>query len=317
MEIGASEKEADVCDRLGSLCLFLGEYIEAEKYSEKARLLSSDSEDNIIHLRSLLHLTFLKLIQSKIQEGYSLLLQCIHKFENLRNLNNDNDQFKISLLEKYGPYKVLILMLSETGNPENGLYVEELGRARALADLMAAQYSVENNISADSQLWSWIENVRKNERNCTCLYISYFNEFIFHWVLKTSGNIHFRRKTVKKKTLRAELVVDLDGLFNKSFRNFGILPPENCEDRSLDDLVPISLHNDGQASLRGSETKGTERRLHLYHKLIVAPVVDLLTEPEIIVVPDRSMYRGSFAALRDEPGKKYFSENFRIASSLL
>ena len=312
LEICASEKVADVCNRIGSLSLFLGEYIEAEIYLEKARLLSSDTGQNIIQLRSLLDLTWLKLNQSKIQEGNSLLLQCIHKFENLRKLNHDNNQFKISLLEKYGPYKALSALLSETRNPENALYVEELGRARALADLMSVQYSVENNISADPQLWSGIENVRKNERNCTCQYISYINKVIFHWVLKTSGDIHFRRKIVKEKTLRAELVVDLVGLFNKSFRNFGILPTENCEDRSLDDNVPISLHNEGGASLRGNETKDTERKLHLYHKLIVAPVVDLLTEPEIIVVPDRSLYRIPFAALRDEPGKNYLSENFRI-----
>ena len=312
LEIGVSEKEADICGRLGILSLFLGEHIEAEEYLEKALLLSSDTGNNIMQIKSLFVLTWLKLNQSKIQEGNSLLLQCIHRFENLRNLSNDNNQFKIFLLEKYGPYKALSAMLSETGNPENALYVEELGRARALADLMSAQYSVENNNSGNPQLWSGIENVRKNERNCTCLYISYFDECISHWVLKTSGDIHFRRKTVQEKTLRAELVVDLDGLFNKSFRNFGILPTENCEDRSLDDTVPISPHNDGRASLRGSETKDTERKLHLYHKLIVAPVMDLLTEPEIIVVPDRSMYRVPFAALRDEPGKKYLSENFRI-----
>ena len=312
LEIGDREREISVYLCLGRVLKVLGEYSKAEEYFQKACLLSRDIGDKMNEFGSLAGLTVLNFKQSKYLEGNSYLLRCIQKFENLRNFNDDNDQFKVSLLENHGPYKSLSIMFSATGYPQDALYVEELGRARALADLMAAQYSVENHISSDPQSWSGIENIIKNERNCTCLYISYINKFIFHWVLKTSGDIHFRRKIVKEKTLRAELVVDLDGLFNKSFRNFGILPPENCEDRSLDDTVPISPHNEGRASLRGSETKDTERKLHLYHKLIVAPVVDLLTEPEIIVVPDRSMYRVPFAALRDEPGKKYLSEKFRI-----
>ena len=46
--------------------------------------------------------------------------------------------------------------------------------------------------------------------------------------------------------------------------------------------------------------------------MIIAPVADLLTEPEIIIVPDRCLYQVPFAALRDEPGGKYLSETFRF-----
>ena len=99
LEIGDREKEAVVYKRLGSAFLRLREYIEGEEYYEKARLLSRDIGDSFIELNSLLGLTELKLYQSKIQEMKSLLLQCIQTFENLRNVNNDNDQLKISLLE--------------------------------------------------------------------------------------------------------------------------------------------------------------------------------------------------------------------------
>ena len=47
-------------------------------------------------------------------------------------------------------------------------------------------------------------------------------------------------------------------------------------------------------------------------KLIIAPVAGLLTEPEIIIVPERSFYRVPFAALRDQPGGKSLPETFRI-----
>ena len=310
LELGDRIGEVNVYNTLGRWSLMSHEFSEAEKYLEKAHLLSSHSEDNGLKLWTLQLLTMSKLLQSKIQEANSHISQCIEIFERMRNFNDD--QFKISLLEVEGPYKRLSKLLSHTGKYAAALQVEELGRARALADLMAAQYSVENHISADPRtLVSGIEKIIENERNCTCLYLSYDDEYVFKWVIKTSGDIYFGCDIVKEDILRAESVVDLDGLFNKSFRSFGILPRENCEDRSLDDTVPISLHDDSRAPLRGNETKDTER-LSLCYKLIVAPAAELLTEPEVIIVPDRSMYRVPFAALRDETGEKYLSENFRI-----
>ena len=51
--------------------------------------------------------------------------------------------------------------------------------------------------------------------------------------------------------------------------------------------------------------------LSLCYKLIIAPVVDLLETPEIVIVPERSLYNIPFAALTDESGK-CLAENFRI-----
>ena len=51
--------------------------------------------------------------------------------------------------------------------------------------------------------------------------------------------------------------------------------------------------------------------LSLCYKQIIAPVVDLLEGPEIIIVPDRSLYNIPFAALPDESGK-ILSETFKI-----
>ena len=45
--------------------------------------------------------------------------------------------------------------------------------------------------------------------------------------------------------------------------------------------------------------------------MLINPVSDLLQEPEIIIVPDRNLYRVPFVALLDKSGK-YLSEIFRI-----
>ena len=208
---------------------------------------------------------------------------------------------------------MLSRLLCVTGNARDALYVEELGRARGLSEFMADKFSVENHISASPTSWFGIENIMKKESNCAYLYISYNVREVLLWVLKANGDHYFRESRVDEDTLRAELVVDVEGIFKKSALSFGILPKENCEDRSLDYNLPISLHDESREPLRGTDTKDTEQTLHLCYEMIIAPVADLLKEePEIIIVPDRCSYRVPFAALRDQPAGKYLSETYRI-----
>ena len=314
-EIGFREREAACYHKLGDVYRSLGEYDVAEEYLERARSISSYTGDIMEEFQTLCSFSELKLSQSKFQEAYSYLYQCIEKYEKLRNFLQGNDQFKISLLETHGtfPYKLLSRLLVATLNSRDALYVEELGRARVLADCMAGKFSLENHISVNPESWFGIEKIVNKESNCAFLYISYYDRDVFLWLLKRNGDIFFRRAQVDEDSLRAELVVDLDGFFQKSFRSlFGILPKQICEDRSLSETMPISLHDDSEAPLRGEETRHTERRLQLCSKLLIAPVADFLTEPEIIIVPYRSLYRVPFAALRDQPGGKYLSETVRI-----
>ena len=48
-----------------------------------------------------------------------------------------------------------------------------------------------------------------------------------------------------------------------------------------------------------------------FYRMIIAPVADLLDEDEIIIVPDRLLFKVPFSALVDE-NEKYLSETFRI-----
>ena len=314
MKIGDSHSEATVYTFLGQVFHSLGEYDVANEYFEKARLISSDIGHNMTDFKILVSFTLLKLSQSKFQEAISYLFQCIEKYKKLQNFLKGNDEFKISLLEEHGtfPYKLFSNLLCATGKPQDALYVEELGRARGLAEFMADKFSVENQISASPKSWFGIENIVHKESNCASLYISYRDREVLLWVLKTNGDIHFRKSTVNEDILRAELVVDVEGILKKSALSFGIFPKENCEDRSLDDNVPISLLDDSGETLRGNDTKDTETSLRLCYKMIIAPVADLLTEPEIIIVPVRCSYRVPFAALRDQTTGKYLSETHRI-----
>ena len=267
-------------------------------------------------------LAMMKLSQRKVQEAFSYLYRSVKICEDLRGFNVEDDQISISVADTHDlPYKQLSELFCVTGNPCNALYVVELGRARALADLMATQYTAATHISADPQSWIGIENVITKESACTCLYISYYDKKMFLWILKTSGVISFREITVDQKTLHkrfarpAENLDEFFAIMAGSFRSFGILPEEVCEDRSLNDIEPAEADSsleEGHAALRrGKDEENPEPSLTLFYELLINPVSDLLEEPEIIIVPDRNLYRVPFAALLDKSGK-YLSETFSI-----
>ena len=141
---------------------------------------------------------------------------------------------------------------------------------------------------------------------------------------KTSGVIQFRKLNLDKKTLHtrlAKVAEDLDEFFAimaESFGNFRNLPVEVCEDRSFNnnniERNPESCQEESPVSLRGGKPGNTddpEPSLRLFYELLVNPVSDLLHEPEILIVPDRNLYRVPFAALLNKGGK-YLSERFRI-----
>ncbi|KAL9950921.1 hypothetical protein ACROYT_G043494 [Oculina patagonica] len=155
------------------------------------------------------------------------------------------------------------------------------------------------------------------ELSCTCLYLTYFNHDIFLWILKSRRVVHFRKVEENEMIAQKGLIKNLDEFFsNDRFRSYGILPEEHCEDRSLNDIErkpceedirkTSRIRNDGEGN-----QNSLKRNLSLCYKLTIAPVVDLIESPEIIIVPERSLYNIQFAALPDERGK-HLSEIFRI-----
>ena len=321
IRIGIGDRKGEAVDyaNLGTVFQTLGEYDKAEDYLKKALSIAQDIGDLGIEIQFRFSLTMVKLSQWKIQEAVQWLLLSMEKSERLRDFLRDNDEFKISFADVHDfPYRTLCFLCCIFENPNNALYVLELARARALADLMATQYSVKWQISANPETWQGFENIMRKERNCTCLYISYYVQHLFLWILKTNGVIHFRKKEAHENIDGAELLGSLDEFFANNFRSFGILPEEDCEDRSLSPIESErkSYEVESLSALRfveddNEESRNSESPLSLCHRILIGSVADLLKEREILIVPDRCLNRVPFAALRDKNGK-YLSETFRI-----
>ena len=309
-QIGDKEGEAADYGHLAVLFQSVGEFVKAEGYCEMALSIVRDIQDLKKEFEILCLFTIVKLSLYKEEEAFDCLLLSMNKSESLRIFLRNNDDFKASSSDVHHfPYQTLSAFFCASGNPNHGLYVLELARARALADLMSSQYSVKSQISADPQSWTGIENIMKVESNSSCLYISYFAGDLFFWILKTSGIIRFRRITLDEKVVGAGLAGKLDDFFAEWFRSLGVLGDQECEDRSLNDV-------ESHAALRlfeqeDEESQNAESSLSLCYRVLISPVADLLEEPEIIVVPDRSLNQVPFPALTDERGR-YLSETFRI-----
>ncbi|XP_066018663.1 tetratricopeptide repeat protein 28-like [Pocillopora verrucosa] len=320
-EIGHKLGEAGVFSNLGFMFRTVGDYEASEVCLEKALFISRDIGHRRKTFQILQEYAILYLFQNKVEDSLSCLQLCIEKYEELRSFLGANDQFKTSFLEDSGifPYKLLCTLLCVTGKTRDALYVEELGRARGLSDLMVEKYSVETHISANPQSWFGIENIFRKKHNCTCLYISYFCNHLYLWILKTGGVLHYRSISPEENLVQAGLPKDLplSKFLAKNFRSLGVLPTEDCEDRSLNmvELQPLSPEQKSSARLRlveKSEDEEVISSLSLCYKMFIAPVYDLLEEPEVIIVPDRSLYKVPFAALSEKEGAEYLSETHRI-----
>ena len=269
------------------------------------------------------------LLDSKgnISEALLILHRSIQILEKMHSFLGNKDGRKISFFDNHAqPYRQFSYLSFSYGKPYEALHVAELGRAKALAELMSNRYSIEKEISIDTQPFVGIEEVITKNGNSTCLYISYYSDNIFLWVLKQSKLVAFRRTTLCENYVSKDGKISVDALFgNESLlRNFHVLLHEQCEDRSLFSSYTSQLTNesnleDSLSSLRPCEDVYVEEEnthpepptLSQIYKMLIDPVWDLLEGSEIIVVPDRCFFRVPFAALHDE-SNHFLSDSFRI-----
>ena len=354
-DIGDRDGEATCYTNLGAVFLSVGEYAKAEEYLHKALTIVDRDREETCHLSlgegvkaqkyfqnsleisrrtvninlqyySLLSLSMC-LLNSKgnISEALLILHRSIQIFEKMHSCLGNKDGRKISFFDNHaGPYRLFSSLSFSYGKPYEALHVAELGRAKALAELMSNRYSIEKEIPINTQSFVGIEEVMTKNGNSTCLYISYYSDDIFLWVLKQSKLVACRRTKLCESYVSKDGKISVDDLFgNESLlRNFHVLPQEQCEDRSLFSSYTNQLTNDSnlEDSLSSLRLSLDEDEVHTdpepptlvqIYNMLIDPVSDVLEGSEIIVVPDRCFFKVPFAALHDERNH-FLSDSFRI-----
>ena len=322
-KIASKGAEAACRERQGRRFLSLGEFVKAKDCLERALALHRETGET--EREPLLHLLISVCLMNagNMPEAKSHFFACISKGEVIRRFLKDHEQFKISYFDKIGfLYRIISLALCSRGNLRESLYAKEIGRARALADLMSSQYSIENEISVHTQAQApvGIEKIMKTQNNCACLYISYFVKCINLFVIKADKELFLRSTIVQCCSAGSESSLS-DIFYTEKFREVHCLAPGQCEDRSWlpsnvrSEQTRKSSQGNSLTGCRPVEEDENEQQPILTladgYRMIIAPVADFLDKPEIIIVPDRLFFRVPFAALKDERGK-YLSESFRI-----
>ena len=322
-EIGDKRGEAVCYGNLGSVYQSLGEYAEAKEYHEKALAISREIGYLAGEAESHLRLAHDAILDNNNDDALSNLQASINKYEKMRGFLGPNDQFKISLLDKHSDsYQLLSALYCLVGNVKEALCILELERGRALADLISGQYSAQPQISVNPLSWPDIERIVKNEIDCNCLYISYFCQDMFLWVLKGNRPTLFRKVDVNECFVKKGLGRQVHEVFSeKTFRRCDVLRQEQCEDRSLFFLKAVDSRHTAseEVSSAGGRLLETEEEEDLQpvpslaecYQMIIAPVTNFLDEPELVIVPHRSLYKVPFAALKDESEKR-LSQTYRI-----
>ena len=340
IEKGDTEEEAACYGMLGAVCQGLRQYDEAEKNLEKQRVINKEIGDVFRQARSYENLGTVHQF---------LVKECFRKAHEIARKTGDRD-IETSYCKKLGDlfealgepvrargfqdelkalstnighnigfigHKMISFMFCCIGNHHAGLCSAELARARTLADILSTQYSVEMKRPLDyfnPQKQIGMERILKTERNCCCLYISYFSQFISVWLLKADHSSRFQGIKVSDFFAKS-LSNDADASCRKIDRNKHHLTPEKGKDQSLfpsqyfrENNLPFSrlIEEDDDEEVQRTTLAPAD-----YYNITIAPIVDFLDEPEIIIVPDRVFFRLPFAALKDKSGK-YLSEKFRI-----
>ena len=157
-EIGDKHGQASCYINLGSVFLSVGEYAKAEEYFRKGIQLSKDTGDIELQFTVHLSLNYCSLaLTGNASEALSNLLTSIEKCERMLNFLGNNDRYKILFFDEHAyPYRLFSLLCSFSGKHYEALHVVEVGRARALADLVADRYFVEKEVSLNPESFAGI-----------------------------------------------------------------------------------------------------------------------------------------------------------------
>ncbi|KAK3751557.1 hypothetical protein QZH41_006078 [Actinostola sp. cb2023] len=234
----------------------------------------------------------------------------------------EEDHLKISILETFiAHYKGLAILLLQTNENEEALLVSELGRARALDDLLVSKYNMNRDIQPRREPISYaaIENMASN---FSILFYSVLPQLRCTWIINQENTSLLLYKT--DEAVFSEIV--------RSVYSTLKVREAQCEDR----LIQTDEHQEEkEISVMGSskdillstcESIIKQRCIpddELYdddytspleglYKALISPVLHKLTKDEIVIIADGPLFMVPFAALQDPDNGSFLSERKRI-----
>ena len=239
---------------------------------------------------------------SRAEESFKSSIKLV---EEMRDLLQDNDEWKISFRDRFEVYTNLWCFQLRNGKTIEAFFTAERGRAQALTDLMKSRYSVElTQLSSEEQM-ERISCISTHISSPTIFIAEVPEKSVNFWLLLKGQQWQF----VLKKTNQS-----LVCLVKKAYKQLKVGKPVRCEDRSLDGIEDEEIEESSERSTNEEEStppkEGDDALKNLYD-IIIAPSLHLINGDELVIVPDGASFLIPYAALVDQNGR-YLSETLRI-----
>ena len=219
-------------------------------------------------------------------------------------------------------YESLSWLLLCERNFDQALFTLEVGRSRALVDLISKNYGISRNPTQNeltpNALQSFLKEQKKNFLFIATLKMKSFSL----WFVDTGGSVKFKQvnEDLETELSKESSATEEPGMDTSS----STLDDLQCEDRSL-----ASLYENDVLASREQKLEPNKRSVKMQMKQIgsksytslsdmvklyaalIAPIFDLIDSPEIIISPEPGVFLTPFASLKDENGK-YLSETVRV-----
>ena len=334
VETDDKKGEMTINNNLGLLYLIQKEFQKASEYFTKALSMCKIMGDLRGESKSYCNIAFTYVVLNDMPKAFKYLSASIETLEKMRLSIGESEYYKIGFADQHNfSYRLMVVVLLKLDCTDLALSVSELGRARSLAERRATQYSIQPLPGFDPHQWIDHKGVVQN-KSFTCLSFCFFNENLFYWILKADRNVTYKEIPLRRclpaeiQSPGASIQDQLDALASQCYREFSLLPGEQCEDRSLflgdenfearsptkyEESPKVDQSPANTFHVRKQKKGGSKEQppLKMLYKVIIAPVADRLEGSEVIVVPDRSLYKVPFAALMNEKGE-FLSEKFKI-----
>lgn len=288
----------------------------ALEYFNDAYAWARHNHDEVGQINALSGMAEIDRAKGNLSQAKETLYKVLDKFESLEPGLQDSNRVSLFETQSYR-YDQLQQVLVEQGDIEAALVVAERGRARAFAELLAAQtLEAETPASFADLTIAQIKALAKEQRTTLVQYAvirqpspgrSQFNpQALFIWVVKPNGEIAFEQVDLARQpeALKTMLTASQDSLGVRGFNAWGLGMQTGGGQTGGIGTAPTS-DDAAQADLK-----------QLYD-LLIDPIASYLPESpadKVVIVPHRELFLVPFPALQNTQGQ-YLIENHTLGTT--
>ena len=310
-EVGDRYGEGHALTNLGSVFASDGDLRKGEEYHKLGLHVAKEVGDETLKGIALQGLGAIFETQGRLPEAEEYLQSSVRVFNKLQSRLQRKDEWKIGLRNKFKlSYTSLWKILLKQDKVEEALLAAEEGRAQALEDLMRSQYRIgEVHLGAgkqDQKDWDVLSDI-----SSSTVFQAVDNGRMNFWILLNVEPFRFKQTVLDDPSALEDGNAFFQSLILNAYKEMGVRTGVRCEDRSLDSLKEGDSDGESYDEKCKKPFLSQESPLSTLYDIVIKPIVHLIPDNELVIVPDGPLWLAPYAALLDADFK-YLCESFKI-----